>query len=69
MNLLAIHRAVLTIGIGYEGSSFQTQNRSVPTVIDGQPNEASFEFRTPTSDTHWGTGIPDLQGDFVKSGM
>ncbi|EEB91208.1 hypothetical protein MPER_10468, partial [Moniliophthora perniciosa FA553] len=63
-DVLAIHYAVLTIGIGYEGSSFQVQNRSVPVILDGQPNNASFEFRKPGK---WTPVSPDLQ-DILPDG-
>ncbi|ESK86018.1 hypothetical protein Moror_9419 [Moniliophthora roreri MCA 2997] len=52
-DVLALHYAVLTIGVGYEGSSFQIQNQSVPAVLDGKPNNAFFEFWNITPLALW----------------
>uniref|UniRef100_A0A0W0G513 Uncharacterized protein n=1 Tax=Moniliophthora roreri TaxID=221103 RepID=A0A0W0G513_MONRR len=64
---LAIHHAILTIGIGYQ--EYDVLNRSVSAVIDGQPNDAFFEFQNVASDsTRWGA-YTRLKADLPNGGQ
>ncbi|EEB90109.1 hypothetical protein MPER_11730 [Moniliophthora perniciosa FA553] len=42
---LAFHYATLTIGIGYQGSSFEVQNRSILAAPEEGPNVGFFKFQ------------------------
>ncbi|ESK91838.1 hypothetical protein Moror_10564 [Moniliophthora roreri MCA 2997] len=65
-DLLAIRYVVLTIGIGYEGSSFRVRIRSVPAVLDGQANRF-FRFVKTAPVTGWAL-VPDGEEEILPDG-
>ncbi|ESK87235.1 hypothetical protein Moror_5823 [Moniliophthora roreri MCA 2997] len=66
--LLAFQYAILTIGIGYEGSSFQVQNRSIPAFLDNKPNDAFFGFHKSARNESWSRSGPSYLEKILPNG-